>query len=215
MGRRRKALVVIAIVLTGLGVVVGRAVIEGRDALARGDQALEEGEPLEAIRWWRRAARWYLPMAPHVGRAYDRLEAIAESAGGYGDRDVELAAWRGIRSSVLSTRSFFTPHEERLERANREIAALMAALESPPVDADASALQRRAWHLERLERDPSPRVGWALIAIVGFLLWVGAAFAFALRGLDESDRLVPRAAAYSGVALIVGLGAWLAGLYAA
>jgi hypothetical protein len=201
------------VVAVCLGVVVTRAIWQGRSALARGDVAAAAGRHREAIEEWGRAARWYLPGAPHVGRAYDRLEALARAAEARGERDIALAAWRRVRGSILATRSFYTPHAARLAPANRRIAALMAAVEGAAADPGRSEAERAAWHLQLLDRSPGPSVGWSLLALVGFALWLGGAVLFALRGLPSDDRLDPAKAAWAGAMVAVGLVVWLLGLY--
>ena len=196
-----------------LGVVVTRAVWQGRGALADGDEAAEAGDREGAIRWWRRAARWYVPLAPHVGDAYDRLEAMAAAAEQEGDLATALAAWQGVRGSILATRSFYTPHDERLDPANRHIASLMQRLEGDAADPGKGAAEREAWHYELLARDEAPSVGWTLVALLGFALWIGGGVLFALRGVSSEDRLVVRAATSAGLLVLSGLFVWLLGLY--
>ena len=67
----KKLAVAAAVIGLCLGVVVTRAVWQGCAAQAEGDAALARGDRDEAITRWRRAARWYVPLAPHVeiGRA--------------------------------------------------------------------------------------------------------------------------------------------------
>ncbi len=210
---RRKLLIAATVVGVCLGVVVTRAVWEGRSALARGDAAQEAGNTTEAIVWWRRAARWYVPLAPHVGRAYDRLESLAKQAETKGDIPTALAAWRGVRGSILATRSFFVPHSSRLEPANRRIAALMARSEPSSVDPGKNEQQRADWHYALLARDEAPSVFWSIIAIFGFGLWVGGGVLMALRGVSREDTLVARQAAIAGALVLSGLVIWLLGLY--
>jgi hypothetical protein len=212
---RRRLVVAAAILGAVLGVVAIRAVWQGRAALARGDAALIAGDADGAIRWWRRAARWYLPLAPHVTAAYQRLEELAGHAEAAGDRATALAAWQGVRGSILSTRSFYTPFEERLEPANRRIAALMAAWEAelaaaggPPPPPDPAA-----WHLARLSHDEAPSVGWTMVALLGLGAWLGGAALFAWRGVDGEDRLVPRTAGVAGLLVAAGLLVWMLGLH--
>jgi hypothetical protein len=185
---------------------------EGRSALAEGNQASELGQPEEAIRWWRRAARWYLPAAPHVDAAYDNLEALASQAEKDGKPELALAGWRAVRRSVHATRSFYTPHQDRLQRANQHIAELMAAQES---DDRGTLEERREFHAELLARQVGPSIGWSLLAGLGLLLWVGGGLYFALRGVSADDRLVPPAARLSVVLIAVGLVVWMLGLYKA
>ncbi len=195
-----------------LAVVVTRAVWQGRGALDDGDRALEANDSEEAIRYWRRAARWYVPLAPHVADAYDRLEALAAVAEQRGDLRTALAAWQGVRGSILATRSFYTPHEERLEPANKKIAELMTRLDPTP-PRDMTREQLAAWHYDLLARDESPSVAWSVIAVLGFLVWIGGGVLFAMRGVSAEDRLVRRPAITAGVLVMAGLLVWLVGLY--
>jgi hypothetical protein len=62
--------------------------------------------------------------------------------------------------------------------------------------------------------DPhAPARAWVIVALVGFALWIGGCIAFARRGLDAADRLVPRAAAQAGGMVLAGMVVWLVGLY--
>jgi hypothetical protein len=212
----KKKLITFAVVAgLCLGVVVTRAVWEGRSALQKGSEAAEDGRLRDAVTWYRRAARWYVPLAPHVGRAYDRLEDIGSRAEQSGDVELALAAWRGVRSSIKATRSFYTPHAHRLDRANRRIAALMAIQEGPRADPEATEAERAQWHYDLLDRDEAPSVAWSIIALLGFGMWLGGGLLFALRGVSAEDALVPRMAAASGVLVAVGLVIWMLGLYKA
>jgi hypothetical protein len=201
-------------VLVGLGVVVTRVFWDGRAALAEGDAAVARGDVPGAIERWRRAARWYAPGAGHVEAAYERLEALAREAEGHADRATALEAWRAIRSSILATRSFYTPFPTRLEAANQRIAALMAE-EEVAADAKKDAAERRGWHLALLEKDESPSLPWTLLALSGFAAWVGGGFWFARRGVTAEDKLDRRTAIRSGLLVAVGLLAWMLGLYKA
>jgi hypothetical protein len=213
--RLRKVGLVALAVFVCLGVVVTRAFLDGRAALSRGDRAAAAGDIDEAIAEWRRAARWYVPGAPHVDGAYERLEAAGQAADQAGDLTRALAAWSAVRSSVLSTRSFYTPFPTRLAQANERIAALMARQEKaadPGKDEEA----RRAWHAGLLARDDAPSVGWSIIALLGFALWVGGGFLFSWRGVSATgDRLDRKTAARAGVMIALGLVVWMLGLYRA
>lgn len=210
---KRTVIFVGLVVALCLGVVVTRAVWQGRAALAAGDRAHAGGDQREAIAQWRRAARWYVPGAPHVGRAYERLERLANAAEAEGDRETALAAWRGIRGSILATRSFYTPFSERLEPANRNIARLMAAVEGGAADPGRSEAERADWHYGLLARDESPSVAWTLFALLGMAAWLGGGVLFALRGVGEEDRMNGRVAVVSGAMVAVGLLVWMLGLY--
>lgn len=215
MTRKRKLAVAAAVIGACLAVLISRAVWEGRSALADGDEAAASGDIDAAISSWRRAARWYVPLAPHVSSAYDRLEKAGREAEAAGDTTTALRAWRGVRSSILATRSFYTPQSHRLGPANARIARLMAAIEGPRADPEKTAAEREAWHLELLERPVGPSVFWSIVAIVGFLTWIGGAFWFAWGGLDSDDRLVKPVAVRTGILVLAGLLIWMLGLFKA
>jgi hypothetical protein len=213
LGLRRRIALVAAAIFLCLGIVATRAVWEGRSALADGDSAAQAGDLPRAIALWRRAARWYVPLAPHVGAAYDRLEALAAAAEQNGDTATALAAWTGIRGSILATRSFYTPQAGRLDPANQHIATLMARIEGAAADAGKSEAERSAWHLALLSRDEAPSVPWVLVALAGFAMWIGGGLRFALRAITPEDTMVPRIALTSGILVAAGLFLWMLGLH--
>jgi hypothetical protein len=214
------------VLAVGVAAVSTRAVWAGSRALANGDAARQRGDLVQAVDLWRQAARWYVPGAPYVGAAYERLETLAQAAEQRGDIDTALAAWTGVRSSILATRSFYLPHAERLAPANQRIAVLMATRERALANGDAGQADAApaplpagvgddpaaVWHYERLAPVPGPSVAWSVIAILGFATWLTGGLIFALRGVTHDDTLVPRTAAYAGILVAVGLVIWLLGL---
>ena len=170
-----------------------------------------------------RAARLYAPINPFSERAIDRLRSDCSDfkLGGpllaprpREEDERHLAACRELRSAILATRSFYTPHSEILTVADEIIASLAARLESPSVDPGAGEAARRKWHAERLAESEAmaPRIGWTLLALFGFALWIGSAILFIFRGLDAEDRLVPRPALASFLGIACGFVLFLVGL---
>ncbi len=192
--------------------VAVRVITSSSSELAEGDRFSAAGELDAAVVHYRRAARWYAPGSPYVTAALERLREIATESEREGELELSLAAWRGVRSAIMSTRSFYVPHPERLAIANAHIAELMAAQEPPPIDADKPREQIRAEHLELLEATPGPSVGWTLVLLIGFASWVGGAFAFASRALDEEDRLVRPAALRYGALIVLGFTLFVVGM---
>jgi hypothetical protein len=209
---KRTVIIAAIVVGVGLGAVVTRVFWDGHAALAAGDAAMARGDGAAALVAWRRAARWYAPLAPHVASAYERMEALARAADANGDTAQALEAWRAIRSSALATRSFYTPYADKLEAANQRIAELMARADTT---SKKTQPERHAYHLELLERDESPSVPWTLVALAGFAAWVGGGFWLARRGVTAEDKLERRTAARAAMLIAVGLLVWLLGLYQA
>ena len=205
---KRRIITGLALLCICLGVIVTRAFIEGQSALAAGDLAAARGDHQAAIERWRRAARWYVPAASHVGKAYDRLQRVADQAAAADDSATELLALRTIRRSIYATRSLWTPHAERLPVVNTRIARLMAKLDA----AQSPNPESEAWHLVALQRDFAPNRFLTMLAVMGLFLWVAGAGYFARRGFSEHGGLARRAAIRSAVAVTAGLILWVSGL---
>ncbi len=191
--------------LAGFGVVLAvlavRVTSAAHTELRRGERLSSQGNKDAAILAFRRAARLYVPGNPYCSDAFDRLESIAREAERAGEQERALAAHRAIRGAVLSTRSFYVPHADRLERADRRIAELSAT----------SPRERRA-HLARLRAPIRPHTGWILLLLIGWIAWTLGAFAFAQRAIDEEDRLIPRSARIWGTVVVVGFGLFVIGM---
>lgn len=180
----KRPIAIAAIALAIVGLIGLRAVISGHRALADGDDWMLRGKPAEAIRSYETAARWYVPLAPHVDAAYAKLRALATGPNA-------LLAWRAIRSAARATRSLWQPHAADLADADAQIAKLEAG--ATP----------EAWFAGRLAEDPRPSIAMAVLAGLGIVLWLVGA------GLVVFRRWSVRA----GAVIVLGVVVWLVGLY--
>lgn len=189
-----------ALLVAGLAALALRVVIEGRAALAQGDEAMAEQRAADAITAWESAARWYLPFAPHVDEAYDRLRELART-------HHSAAAWRSIRAAARATRGLGQPHAEDLADADAALISLATAdPDRAPIGGEPAKFA--AWFGEQLARDSRPSPGSAALAIAGIAAWlVGIALAIRRRGVPATWR---SAAISAG-----GLAAWALGVYTA
>ena len=198
----------VAIVM--VAAVLLRVFFSGLDAYKAGRASLEANDFEEAIVRFRRAASWYLPASPIVRRSLDALESIGKTREAAGDWITARKAWEGERAAILGARSLFVPHKERLVLANERIAHLMVAVEGHrPGETSAEQL---GYHQNLLSRDLSFYIGWTLLALMGFACWVAGALLFVLRGLRADDTLRVRPAFLGGLLIVVGFGAFMAGL---
>ena len=204
---RRRLAWVVAIVVAALAALALRVVIEGRAALARGDKAMAEHHVVDAIAAWQTAARWYLPLAPHVDDAYDRLTEVAK------DRHFALVAQRAIRSAALATRTLWQPHADELAAANAAIAKLSADDPDAALGGGPDHDSRERWHTERLAAEPRPHGFFRVLAILGIACWLGGATWALRRGVDSAGQPVRRPLQIGAGIAFFGLLAWLLGLY--
>ena len=211
-GRLRGALRWLGVVGLLVGVLVLRVVTSAAAELHAADKYRKAGQVDAALVHYRRAARWYAPGSPYHGQALASLGAIGKAAEKVGNVDLALDAYRAIRGAIMATRSFQVIERRRLLAADERIASLMAAQPRPPGDAGKSYAALRREHLLLLSADPGPKLGWTLVLLFGFVLWVSAVFGFSMRAIDDADRLIPRAARRWGALIVVGFGLFVLGM---
>lgn len=198
-----------------LALVVGRVLVEGRAALREGEAAVARGDVDRGVRALRRAAHWYAPGSPYSRAAYDALERLARDREAHGQSEQALAAWRAIRASALATRWLVTPEADRLRRANRRIARLMALQPPPPEEREVPVARREERHLALLQEDRAPEPAWVVVMGVGLALWLGAAAWATRNGWDDDDRARPRALGIAGGCVALGFALFALALWRA
>jgi len=183
------------------GVLLLLATATARMWLLSGEElelAAATGEDVEArARHLRRAMAHYFPGNPRVARACHELLTLASRQEQAGERAAAARTWQELRSAILALRGVGQPFAEELEQANTRLAEL---------NVGGTTLAR----LQNPASDPSP--GWAALAILGFLLWVGGAVALMLRGLKPDLKLVPARFWPLLLVVLVGWGLFAVGL---
>ncbi len=188
-----------------------RAVLEARVGRMRAAQAMGTGDVDGAIVELRRAARWHAVINPYASGALDELERIAAQARARGELRRALAAQRAVHAAIQAGRSFYTPDAERLARADRAIAVLMATEPPPEADVAHSGAERRSAYARAL-RLTRPREPWVAFALLGFITWVSGALVFMAYGLDAEGRLGRSVGKRSGLSVVLGWVAFALGL---
>jgi hypothetical protein len=122
--RRLAAAIVAATVV--LGVLVAREITRGQAALARSDQLFHSGDLLGALHAARDAALFYVPGAPHVDAARERLEAIARGAEAEANLGLARRAWESLRQVDEETAYPGRPPTASGERARAALRRLDA-----------------------------------------------------------------------------------------
>ena len=206
-----RIMLALALLLAVVGVGTARVVISGEAEIAAGTEALKRGDPREAVVRSRRAAGWYAPGAPHVGVAYDRLIALALAAELQRDDALALLAWRAVRTAAIETRWLVTPHAADLERANQEIARLMA---KKPKAAEPDA-RITSEQLQKLYRHQSPRLGWVIALVVAFVVSAVGAAVWSRQVASAGGRLSWRRGKSGALLVVVGIILWLVAVWRA
>jgi hypothetical protein len=194
--------------LGGGGVLALRSVWSGESALRRAEAAFDRGDLRQSVVFARRAAEFYLPGAPHVDRAYARLQVIGQGAEASGDVELAGFAWSAMRQAALESAAPSIGRPE-LELANQHLARLAARSESSP--ASAAQTEQRVLRALRQRNDSGPLgallLGGGLLLVAVGLTWLG------LRGLDRDGRLQLRHWLVGCVLCLLGAACWTFAAY--
>ena len=221
-----------------LGVAV-RVSIESSTAYQRGESAAEAGEKEAAVFHFRSAAQWYLPGLPSNGAALDRLEEMGGKAEesceqcppGCGEvgRDgcgvsaceqcvFALHIYDSIRSAIMGSRSFYTPHADRLQAVNDRLPRVLSRARESHPNGPRTGIEDRAeqerFYRERLARDhaPDPLVG--LIASLSFLGWIVGMFLAIWKGMPGVETIARKPLFRWGSLSLLCFFVWIGSLFA-
>ncbi len=214
-GEHRVALVA-ALVVLSLAFLWTRAVLESRRELHRAQQLdplrsssggapnpsssapMSEGSPNDSAFGYKRAASWYVPFNPYVPIALESLRRLAMVAEHRAERALALEHWRAIRAAILSTRSVWIPHRDRLSQANEHIASLLAEAYPPgtvslhrgPENSNRPLTRSEALvhYQAQLDQHSQPIHPASFLPWIGFSLILGSALHLRRRGYDEENR---------------------------
>lgn len=205
--------------VTAAGVLTARITADGEAALAASEFAFDQGDVREATLHARTAAIHYVPGAPHVQAAHERLIAIAIGAEAAGDPAAAIAAWGAVRAAGLETRHWVSSHQAEVERANRELARLQALSGEDATGArgavdDGMARRQREFSVA-LEAACAPRRGGLLLLAAGFLLAAAGLATLLLGGLTGEGRFAPWGGRWGLALVAIGAACWTVAVLAA
>ena len=193
-------------------VLLIRVGVSGQRSLEAGEAALERGETLAAVASLRTSMGWYLPFAPWRGAAADRLWELHEAQVKAGDVPGAVQSLSALRSGIISTWGLVHTDTDELERVHGALPGLMAQWELDAAaeegrEVPGSLEERTSHYLDILRRETRPLRGWGVLALVGFGLWLIAAWRATERAAGARWRHL---AASAGGLLLMLLGLWQA-----
>lgn len=201
------------VVATLFVLVAARTVSESRSELHTANRFEESGDVMRALEHYRRAMRWALPLNPYPARAARALRSMAKALEDDGRIDDALLAWRSIAGSSAATRFLYGSENPMREEAIDQIARLVGAHQRAGIDVGADAAGLAAEHRTLFEHGASPDPWWGTFLLLGFAMWVGGLVFTATRGFDETGRLRWATARAPLSGAVVGLVAFVLGMF--
>ncbi len=204
--RLRAVAMAMLLAIVALAAITARAVQTGEREMRLSDDAFNRGDVAAALAHARKAAVSYAPGAPHVSAAFRRMTAVAIGSEARGDSQNAVLAWEAVRGAALETRHVVVARRADLDRADKNLARLLAGTSDP---------EERQRAYAALRRDTAPRARWVALLFGGFVLSFAGLAWIAVRGISRSGTLIPRAARLGAALTVLGVVAWTVAVYAA
>jgi len=186
--RQRFGLLAAVTIALLIGSVWIRVSSESRRELGAAERHRADGRILLAVEHYRRALRWSYPMSSSKEVAGLALESIALELEEEGDPQGALLAWRSLSGGLAAARFLYSGEDPRREKADAQIARLMAQDRAPGIDAGSSEEQLAADHRRLLSERVSPSPWWGSLLLLGMTGWIVALLILVRRGFDSSGR---------------------------
>ena len=187
--------------------------ISARNEYRRGEVALENKDLTQAITYFDRAIHWYSPGNKAVKDSIHALWSIGAQSENRGDYAIALQAFRALRSSLYSVRSFYTPHADWIERCDDRIASILAQEQATgSSNKGATPGGRKNEILKILSTQTEPDVFWSVLLEIGFWGWIGCSIAFIFRAFSGLKGFNVREALGWGIFVIFFYALWIVGM---
>ncbi|MEE9258066.1 MAG: hypothetical protein V3U37_00870 [Nitrospinaceae bacterium] len=213
MNPKNPSLPVLAVVaVLSLGTVI-KVYLAANSELKTAETSFSQNNLDQAATHYERSIQWYLPGLGPQTEAAEGLWSVAMEYESRADTEKALSAYRLLRGAFYSTRSFYTPGAEWINRCNEKIASLMAAKPAySESDKNKTFEQRKKEMLTLLTAEKSPHAFWAVLGVFGFLGWVTCSVLFIVRALTESGNIKTRPALFWGAGFALSYGLWVLGM---
>lgn len=193
---------------------VGKIYFNAKNELKLADESVSKDNLEDAMTHYARSIQWFIPGLNLQERAAEGLWEVALKHEGQNDSDKALAAYRLLRGSFYSVRSFYTPGKTWILRCNEKIAVLMAKQPATSESEKTNTFEERlAANLKLLKDEKPPRPLWAMLAICGFFGWIGSAVLFIMNAMTKSGGIRKRPALMWGFSFLLSYGLWMLGLF--
>jgi hypothetical protein len=151
-----------------------RAYLEAKNNFESGAAAEKDGDVSAAVDYYVESARWRAPFNHYPSFSVERLFALSE---GVSETRGKVEVLSLLRSSLMSTRSFFTVSDEA------EKTSLVS------VEEKLKALDPNYFETKIVDNRP-PRVDykWQFVSQLFFWAWIGMVFLLIWKGFDSEGR---------------------------
>lgn len=195
-----------------LSMIIARVTIGSYSEYREGEKFYKKGDFEFAVIHYDRAVHWYTPLNPFVSDSIGKLLSIGSKYETEGKFKDALETYEILRSAIYSTRSFYTPYKDVIDKTDEKIASLRADLikEDKSYPKEVKKPQREEI-LANLKIDRAPSVLFSALALIGFFGWVASGIFFIVKILSR-DVFPKKLAFYIGILFFVFYILWVVGL---
>ncbi|MDR1656663.1 MAG: hypothetical protein LBT47_03765 [Deltaproteobacteria bacterium] len=137
--------------------------------------AVAAGNFEAADRHYFQAINWYAPWGSSQTAA-EELYQMGLAHLREGRKQESFHSFLRLRSALIAARSFYLPRPDLIEAINPFLALFLAENKLGPKADHQAITSEAAVYLNLYDQDPSSNQRWYFLAVLGFLLWIGAGF---------------------------------------
>lgn len=182
-GTHKKIFMVSAIIIILLLSMWASTYISSAKNYNKGEKFFNEGSYIKAVTYFDRSLQMYCPFNPYPERSSEHLWRIAVDAEKDGDLILSLIALESIKNGYFASRSFYSPGENWIKRCDEKIDTIFLEQEEKDVNESYSRARQEMQNINYND----PNIFWAVIMIIGLLMWIGAVICFIRFNLMEAD----------------------------
>jgi len=205
---------VISMMLIFIAAVYAKVTYEARNEYKKAGESLQAEDIPTAITHFNRAIHWYAPGSSAVKKSIEHLWQLGTLAEQSEDYALALRAYRELRSSLYSARSFYTPHTDWIEKCDNRIADLIATGKASDAltEGRASSKTSREEVLAILKTKTEPDYFWSIGCELGFLGWIGCTVGFICFVFVGQRGFHARRAVVWGALIVLFYAVWIVGM---
>lgn len=163
----RKLIFIGGVAVILLLMVVGKVYIHGLKTFQHAEQAFASRNLDQAMIYYERTIRWYLPFNSQVKTSILRLWEIGTQAEKNENHIRAQLAYRKLRSSLYTIRSVYSPYDDWIEKCNNKLSH--STIVDYQGDSDKfSPSDKKSGYVTL------PATGWSLLIEIGFWGWIAS-----------------------------------------
>jgi hypothetical protein len=191
-----KTLFIAGVAMIMLSILATMIYMQGAYTYNNAQKALENQDLVQAVAYYEKTIRWYLPFDRRIETAVHKLWEIGQQAEKQGDKELAWRVYSRLRSSLYAIQSVYVPHQDWIIRCNTKIRAItdfgFKGTKNPSRRTPQTSVNQTL-----------PKAPWSFMMITGFWGWIFTTIGMIRYGI-EGQKIRMAASTFRWVGSMMG-----------